>query len=110
MKGVVSLRMTCLEFYSVITGSNVQSANVRKIASQRSETNPEARHRFVGRRLEQAAVPRTPAIITGIVMGYSKTGSSVSRLLTRTSIAANSVPTAANPIVPVASSVISMIG
>ena len=37
-------------------------------------------------------------------MGYSKTGSSVSRLRTRTSIAANSVPTAANPIVPATSS------
>ena len=39
-------------------------------------------------------------MMTGTVIGYSSTGSSTSRLRVRTSIAANSVPTAANPIVP----------
>ena len=48
-------------------------------------------------------MPRTPAMITGIVIGYSRIGSSTSRLRARTSIAANSVPTAANPSVPAAS-------
>ena len=42
-------------------------------------------------------MPRTPAMITGIVIGYSSTGSSTSRLRARTSIAAKSVPTAAKP-------------
>ena len=50
-----------------------------------------------------AAVPRTPAIMTGIVIGYNRTGSSTSRLRARTSMAANSVPTAAKPSVPQAS-------
>ena len=49
-------------------------------------------------------MPRTPAMMTGIVIGYNSTGSSTSRLRARTSIAANSVPTAANPSVPAASS------
>ena len=40
-----------------------------------------------------AAVPRTPAMMTGTVIGYNSTGSSTSRLRARTSIAANSVPT-----------------
>ena len=39
-------------------------------------------------------------MMTGIVIGYNSTGSSTSRLRARTSIAANSVPTAANPSVP----------
>ena len=43
-------------------------------------------------------------MITGMVIGYSSTGSSASRLRARVNIAANNVPTAANPIVPVASS------
>ena len=43
-------------------------------------------------------------MITGTVIGYNSTGSSTSRLRARTSIAANSVPTAANPSVPPASS------
>ena len=47
-----------------------------------------------------AAVPRTPAIMTGTMTGYNNTGSSTSRLRARTSIAANSVPTAAKPSVP----------
>ena len=51
-----------------------------------------------------AAVPRTPAMMTGIVIGYNSTGSRTSRLCARTSIAANSVPTAAKPTVPDASS------
>ena len=42
--------------------------------------------------------------MTGIVIGYNSTGSSTSRLRARTSIAANSVPTAAKPSVPAASS------
>ena len=39
-------------------------------------------------------------MMTGTVIGYNRTGRSTSRLLTRTSIAANNVPTAANPMVP----------
>ena len=42
-------------------------------------------------------------MMTGTVIGYNRTGSSTSRLRARTSIAANSVPTAANPSVPAAS-------
>ena len=42
--------------------------------------------------------------MTGTVIGYNSTGSSTSRLRARTSIAANSVPTAAKPSVPAASS------
>ena len=53
-------------------------------------------------------MPRTPAMITGTVIGYSRIGSSTSRLRARTSIAANSVPTAANPTVPATSSAASI--
>ena len=42
-------------------------------------------------------------MMTGIVIGYNSTGSSTSRLRARTSMAANSVPTAAKPSVPSAS-------
>ena len=55
-------------------------------------------------------MPRTPAMMTGIVIGYNSTGSSTSRLRARTSIAANSVPTDANPMVPVTSSAASSTG
>ena len=48
-----------------------------------------------------ADVPRTPAMITGTVMGYNRIGSITSRVRARTSMAANSVPTEANPTVPV---------
>ena len=40
-------------------------------------------------------------MITGTTTGYNSTGSSTSRLRARTSIAANSVPTAAKPTVHV---------
>ena len=55
-------------------------------------------------------MPRTPAMMTGIVIGYNSTGSSTSRLRARTSIAANSVPTAAKPSVPSASNATSSAG
>ena len=47
-------------------------------------------------------MPRTPAIITGMMIGYNRIGSSTSRDRARTSIAANSVPTAQKPTVPAA--------
>ena len=47
-----------------------------------------------------AEVPRTPAMMTGMVIGYNRIGSITSRVRARISIAANSVPTAAKPIVP----------
>ena len=63
------------------------------------------------------APPRTarpcrgrPAMITGMVIGYSRMGSITSRLRARTSMAANSVPTAAKPIVPARSSPASVSG
>src|SRR5439155_21939866 len=92
-------------FYSVITGSNVHNASVTNTTSKK--TSIESQARAMGSSTSawsSAAVPRTPAIITGIVIGYSRTGSSTSRLRARTSIAANNVPTAANPTVPVSSS------
>ena len=49
-------------------------------------------------------------MMTGIVIGYKSTGSSTSRLRARTSIAANSVPTEANPRVPAASRAASQSG
>src|SRR5690242_16021720 len=94
-----------------MTGSNVQSDNVTKITSQ--ATSIPIHNRAIGSSgvaWNSAAVPRTPQIITGTVIGYSNTGSSVSRLRTRTSIAANRVPTAAKPSVPAISSVISLPG
>ena len=54
--------------------------------------------------LTSAAVPLTPAMITGIVIGYRRIGSRTSRVLALTSIAAKSVPTAAYPVVPSRSS------
>src|SRR5439155_1215871 len=57
-----------------------------------------------------ALVPRTPAMITGMVIGYNRIGSSTSRDRARTSMAAKSVPTAENPIVPVASNAASSSG
>jgi hypothetical protein len=41
----------------------------------RQETDPELRDRRFGRRLKQRRRPRTPAIMTGTVMGYNITGS-----------------------------------
>ena len=57
-----------------------------------------------GSAASSALVPRTPAIMTGIVTGYNRIGKSTSRLRARVSMAANSVPTVAKPIVPKSSS------
>ena len=88
--------------YSVMSGSNVQSASVTKTTSNASRMrDPHARRRLVRAATAAArAVPRTPAMITGTVIGYNRIGSMTSRDRARTSIAANSVPTAANPTVP----------
>ena len=61
---------------------------------RRSTSSPSARPAAAP---SSAAVPRTPAMMTGIVIGYNRIGSSTSRVRARTSIAANSVPTAAEP-------------
>src|SRR5918998_1759916 len=86
---------------SVITGSNVQSASVTNTTSKQTSSatqNPMTAASTSA--WSSAAVPRTPAMITGTVTGYNSTGSRTSRLRARTSIAAKSVPTAAKPSVP----------
>src|SRR5207248_6394352 len=99
------------QHHSVINGSNVQSASVTNTAS-----NAVSRPIHIiaiassGGDARSADVPRTPAIITGIAIGYKTMGSSTSRVRARTSIAANSVPTAAKPSVPDASSATSSAG
>src|SRR5262245_48707343 len=91
--------------YSVISGSNVHSASVTNTMSKNTRSaiqncaSPSS-----GVAWKSAAVPRTPAIMTGTVFGYNRIGSITSRLRARTSIAANSVPTTAKPVVPVSSS------
>src|SRR6185436_20413927 len=89
---------------SVMTDSNVHSANVTKTTSKvTSNANQKRMMPASSSGCSNAAVPRTPEMMTGTVIGYNNTGSSTSRLRARTSIAAKSVPTAANPVVPVAS-------
>src|SRR5439155_11475333 len=68
--GVLSvLRVHCV--YSVINGSNVQSASVTKTASKQvSSTNHIVAVGSSGGEASSATVPRTPAIITGTVIGY----------------------------------------
>src|SRR5580765_1687690 len=91
--------------YSVINGSKVHSANVRNTASNDvSKPIHNVATASSGGDCSSAAVPRTPAIMTGIVTGNNRMGSRTSRVRVRTSIAANSVPTDANPIVPSTSS------
>src|SRR5262245_53223960 len=87
--------------YSVITGSNVHSDSVTNTTSNAPRIAIHiATVAVSGGDCSNADVPRTPAIITGIVIGYKRIGSITSRERARTSIAANSVPTAANPTVP----------
>src|SRR4051794_21519567 len=97
--------------YSVMSGSNIQSARVRNTRSNAARIPI---HMIAtgssGAAASSAAVPRTPAIITGMMIGYNRIGSSTSRERARTSIAANSVPTAQNPSVPPASSATSSSG
>ena len=91
--------------YSVISGSNVQSDSVTNTTSKLSSSMIQRRAMSsCGVGCEQRAVPRTPAIMTGIVIGYNRIGNSTSRLRARTSMAANSVPTRAKPTVPSSSS------
>src|SRR5215510_16127535 len=87
--------------HSVINGSKVQSANTRNtVSNDVSKPIHSVATASSGGDCNSAAVPRTPAIMTGIVTGNNRIGSSTSRVLVLTSIAANSVPTDANPIVP----------
>ncbi len=91
--------------YSVISDSNVQSESVTNTTSKlNSSMIQSARHVELRLGGEERAVPRTPAIMTGIVTGYNRIGSSTSRLRARASMAANSVPTLAKPTVPTTSS------
>src|SRR5262245_15290323 len=83
---------------SVINGSNVHNASVTNTASNATSSDTQnltMATSSVGS--SSAAVPRTPAMMTGIVIGYNSTGNSTSRLRARTSIAAKSVPTAQYP-------------
>jgi len=84
-----------------MSGSNVQSDSVTNTTSKHTRI---ASHMMVagpsGGDARSAEVPRTPAMITGIVIGYNRIGNITSRVLARISIAAKSVPTAANPTVP----------
>src|SRR3954471_918288 len=91
--------------YSVMSGSNVHSDSVTNTTSKavRMPIHITALGSSTGD-ASSADVPRTPAMITGMVIGYNRMGSSTSRERARTSIAANSVPTAANPSVPALSS------
>src|SRR5689334_22501941 len=93
-----------LRLHSVISGSNVHNDSVIKTTSNAasSEIHMTATASS-GVSASSADVPRTPAMITGTVIGYNRIGSMISRVRERTSIAANRVPTAANPIVPDAS-------
>src|SRR5258707_12036388 len=90
-----------LHRYSVINGSNVHSASVRNTTSNAARIPI---HMIAvgssGGAPSSAAVPRTPPIITGMMIGYNRMGSSTSRDRARTSMAANSVPTAQKPTVP----------
>src|SRR5687767_4095788 len=91
--------------YSVIKGSNVHSERVTNTTSKavRIPIHITAVGSSGGD-ASSALVPRTPAMITGMVIGYNRIGSSTSRERARTSMAANKVPTQANPVVPVTSS------
>src|SRR5207237_676345 len=97
--------------YSVISGSKVHNDSVMKTTSN---IDSRAIHMRAtgssGLSASNAAVPRTPAMITGTVIGYNRIGSMISRVRDRTSMAAKSVPTAANPIVPVSSRPVSRSG
>src|SRR4051812_12224526 len=62
--------------YSVITGSNVHSASVTNTTSKNTSIASHAR--AIGSSAgccSSAAVPRTPAMMTGTVIGYNSTGS-----------------------------------
>src|SRR5215472_5471763 len=97
--------------YSVINGSNVHNASVTKTTSKAvSKPIHNVATGSSGGDCNSAAVPRTPAMMTGIVTGYNRIGSSTSRVRVRTSIAANNVPTDAKPIVPSPSSATSSNG
>jgi hypothetical protein len=78
-----------------ISGSNVHSASVRNTTSKQTSS---AIHIVAdassGGVCSRAAVPPTPMMITGTVIGYNRIGSMTSRVRARTSMAANSVPTA----------------
>src|SRR5258708_38442192 len=73
--------------HSVISGSKVQSASVRKTTSiaVRMPSHMIASDSSGGEAMS-AAVPRTPQIITGTVIGYNRIGSSTSRVRVRISI------------------------
>src|SRR5258708_37930289 len=96
---------TSTHVYSVIRGSSVQSASVRKTTSiaVRMPSHMMASVSSGGDAIS-AAVPRTPQMITGTVIGYNRIGSRTSRVRVRISIAPNSVPTDAKPTVPDATS------
>src|SRR5437763_4353650 len=83
--------------HSVISGSNVHSDKVIKTTSKNSSsTIQNCAMAMFGSASRSALVPRTPAIMTGIVTGYNRSGGSTSRLHARASMAAKSVPTHAN--------------
>src|SRR5262249_36834932 len=68
-------------FYSVINGSNVHNASVTKTTSKKpSSVSHIVAVGSSGGADSSAVVPRTPAIITGTVMGYNRIGSSTSRV------------------------------
>ena len=92
-----------------LTPSSAARTSTAPASRTRRRTPPACRSTSIavgssGGDASSAAVPRTPAMITGMVIGYNRIGSITSRVRARTSIAANSVPTAQNPIVPPASS------
>src|ERR1051325_6997941 len=98
-------------FHSVINGSNVHSASTRNTTSiaVRMLSHIVASASSGGDAIS-AAVPRTPQMITGTVIGYNRIGSRTSRVRDRINMAPKSVPTDAKPTVPDASSATSSTG
>src|SRR4051794_34999310 len=93
--GTNHLLLVILNPYSVISGSKVHSDSVTNTTSK-NVSNPIhsiATGSSIGD-ASSADVPRTPAMITGMVIGYSRIGSMTSRVRARTSMAAKRVPTA----------------
>src|SRR5262245_28841408 len=88
-----------------MSGSKVHNASVTNTASNAARMPSHITAvGSSGGDASSALVPRTPAMITGIVIGYNRIGSSTSLDRARTSMAANNVPTDANPVVPATSS------
>src|SRR5215475_4248748 len=100
-----------ISIQSVMSGSKVHNASVTNTTSSAISSATQNRTSASSTSgCNSAAVARTPAMMTGTVIGYNSTGSSTSRLRARTSIAENSVPTVANPIVPLNSTAPSQSG